>query len=177
MLKLVTHPAEILNEVMPEYDFDNPVMDSKDLEEQMVKLMYKENGIGLAAPQVGIGARVFAIMTRNIPEITEPFAVFNPVILASSEETELEEEGCLSFPNLFFKVARPAKIIAEFYDRDQNKHRLEFTGIDARCFQHELDHLNGICFITKISRMKLELAKSKRAKIERLRKKQNEKVI
>lgn len=172
MLKLVTHPAEILNKVMPEFDFSNPIMDPKDLEEDMVKLMYQENGIGLAAPQVGIEARVFVIMTRNIPEVTEPFAVFNPVILAASEETELEEEGCLSFPNLFFKVSRPAKIIAEFKDRDSNTHRMEFTGIDARCFQHELDHLNGICFTSKISRMKLELAKSKRAKIEKLRKRQ-----
>lgn len=172
MLKLVTHPAEILNKVMPEFDFANPVMNPHDLEEQMVKLMYQENGIGLAAPQVGLEARVFTIMTRNIPEITEPFAVFNPVILAASEETELEDEGCLSFPNLFFKVSRPSKIIAEFRDRDNNTHRMEFTGIDSRCFQHELDHLNGICFTSKISRMKLELAKSKRAKIEKLRKRQ-----
>lgn len=172
MLKLVTHPAEILNKVMPEFDFANPVMNPHDLEEQMVKLMYEENGIGLAAPQVGVEARVFVIMTRNIAEVTEPFAVFNPVILAASEETELEEEGCLSFPNLFFKVSRPAKIIAEFKDRDNNTHRMEFTGIDARCFQHELDHLNGVCFTSKISRMKLELAKSKRAKIEKLRKRQ-----
>lgn len=172
MLTLVTHPAEILNQVMPDFDFDNPVMDPKDLEEQMVKLMYSENGIGLAAPQVGVEARVFTIMTRNIPEVTEPFAVFNPVILAASEETELEDEGCLSFPNLFFKVARPAKIIAEFQDRDRNVHRMEFTGIDARCFQHELDHLNGVCFISKVSRMKLELAMTKRAKIQKLKKRQ-----
>jgi peptide deformylase len=172
MLKLVTHPADILNRSMPNFDFDDPVMNPHDLEEQMVKLMYAENGIGLAAPQVGIEARVFTIKTRNIPEVTEPFAVFNPVILASSEDNELEEEGCLSFPNLFFKVSRPAKIIAEFRDRDNNNHVLEFTGIDARCFQHELDHLNGVCFTSKVSRMKLELALSKRTKIEKLRKRQ-----
>jgi len=172
MLKLVTHPAEILNKVMPDFNFANPVLSPYELEEQMVKLMFEENGIGLAAPQVGIETRVFTIKTRNISEITEPFAVFNPVILATSEETELEEEGCLSFPNLFFKVSRPAKIIAEFSDRDNKLHRLEFTGIDARCFQHELDHLNGICYISKISRMKLDLALSKRTKIEKLRKRQ-----
>ena len=172
MLKLVTHPAEILNKVMPEFDFADPIMNPHDIEEQMVKLMYQENGIGLAAPQVGLEARVFVIMTRNIPKVTEPFAVFNPIILAASEETELEEEGCLSFPNLFFKVSRSAKILAEFKDRDNNTHRMELTGIDARCFQHELDHLNGVCFTSKISRMKLELAKSKRAKIEKLRKRQ-----
>lgn len=171
-MNLVLHPAPILDKVMPEFDFANPVLPAHDLEEQMVKMMYEENGIGLAAPQVGVEARVFVIMTRNIAEVTQPFAVFNPVILAASEETELEEEGCLSFPNLFFKVARPAKIIAEFKDRDNNTRRMEFTGIDARCFQHELDHLNGICFTSKISRMKLELAKSKRAKIQKLRKRQ-----
>lgn len=171
-MNLVKHPAEILNRVMPDFDFNNPVVDPKDLEEQMVKLMYEENGIGLAAPQAGIESRVFVIKTRNISEITEPFAVFNPVILAASEETELGDEGCLSFPNLFFKVSRPAKIIAEFYDRDKNLHRLEFTGIDARCFQHELDHLNGICFTAKVSKLKLNLAQSKKQKLEKLKNRQ-----
>jgi peptide deformylase len=175
MLSLVTHPAEILNKTMPNFDFDNPIMDPRDLEEQMVKLMYEENGIGLAAPQVGIEARVFTIMTRNIPEVTEPFAIFNPVILAFSEETDLGDEGCLSFPGLFFKVARSSKIIAEFLDRDRIIHRMEFTGIDARCFQHELDHLNGICFTSKISRVKLELAMSKRAKIQKLKQRKKNK--
>jgi peptide deformylase len=164
MLKLVTHPNEILNKKMPDFDFENPVMDPRDLEEQMVKLMYQENGIGLAAPQVEIEARVFVIYTRNLQGVTEPFAVFNPKILAVSEEEETGEEGCLSFPNLFFGVKRPAHIVAEFFDRDKNTCIITFDGIDARCFLHEYDHLEGICFTSKVSRLKLDRAIKKQRK-------------
>jgi peptide deformylase len=147
MLELIKHPNPILIEVMPEFDWNNPVMDPKDLEEAMVKLMYANNGIGLAAPQVGIRARVFTIATRNLQGVTEPFAVFNPKIIAVSDELEQGEEGCLSYPNLFVQIKRPYHVVAEFFDRDNNQCIIRFDGIDARCFQHELDHLNGICHL------------------------------
>lgn len=165
MLKLVTHPNDILNKRMPDFDFDNPVMDPRDLEEQMVKLMYASNGIGLAAPQVGIEARVFTIYTRNLQGVTEPFAVFNPKIIASSDEMEMNEEGCLSFPNLFFHVPRHAHIVVEFFDRDKNPVIIRLDGIDSRCFQHELDHLEGICFTSKVSKFKLDRAIAKQRKL------------
>jgi peptide deformylase len=165
MLKLVKHPDEILNKQMPDFDWDNPVMDPRDLEEQMVKLMYQENGIGLSAPQCGIEARVFVIYTRNLKDVTEPFAVFNPKIITVSDDLEVGEEGCLSFPNLFFHVSRPAHLIAEFFDRDKNSVIIRFDGIDARCFQHEFDHLNGECFTSKVSKFKLERAILKQRKL------------
>lgn len=164
MLKLITHPSEILNKKMPDFDFDNPIIDPKDLEEQMVKLMYQENGIGLAAPQVGIETRVFTIYTRNLDGVTEPFAVFNPKILAVSEELEQGEEGCLSFPGLFFHIKRPYHVVAEFFDRDKNQCIIRFDGIDARCFLHEHDHLEGICFTSKVSKLKLDRAIKKQRK-------------
>ena len=164
MLKLHLHPEPILNKVMPDFDWDNPVMDPRDLEEHMVKLMYAENGIGLAAPQVGIEARVFVIYTRNLQGVTEPFAVFNPKILAVSEEVEQGEEGCLSFPGLFFQVKRPYHVVAEFFDRDKNSCIIRFDGIDARCFLHEYDHLEGVCFTSKVSKLKLDLAVKKQKK-------------
>lgn len=170
MLELVKFPNDVLNKIMPKFDFDNPIVDPKLLEEQMVRLMFESNGIGLAAPQVGLETRVFTIMTRNIPEVREPFAVFNPEILAFSDELELGEEGCLSFPNLYFTVPRSAKIIVEFQDRENQTHRLELIGIDARCFQHELDHLNGICFTSKVSKLKLDRAQKKKKKLDNLRK-------
>ena len=165
MLQLVTHPNEILNKKMPDFDFDNPVMDPRDLEEQMVKLMYASNGIGLAAPQVGIEARVFTIYTRNLEGVTEPFAVFNPKIIAVSDDMEMNEEGCLRFPNLFFHVPRHAHIVVEFFDRDKNPVIIRLDGIDARCFQHELDHLEGICFTSKVSKFKLDRALAKQRKL------------
>ena len=127
--------------------------------------MWEHNGIGLAANQVGVEARVFAIMTRNLEGVTEPFAVFNPKIIAVSDESEQGEEGCLSFPGLFFHVSRPFNVVAEFFDRDNNKCIIRFDGIDARCFLHELDHLNGVCYTSKISKLKLDLAVKKQRKL------------
>jgi peptide deformylase len=164
MLKLVSQKDEILAKSMPDFDFDNPIIDPYKLEEQLVLTMAEENGIGLAAPQVGIETRVFAIYCRNLPNVTTPFAVFNPSIVAVSEEEESGEEGCLSFPGLFFHVKRPSKILVEFFDRNKNKLTITLEGIDARCFQHELDHLNGVCFTSKVSKFKLDRAIAKQRK-------------
>ena len=144
MLKLVTHPNEILDRPMPDFDFDNPVTDPRMLEEEMVKLMYQENGIGLAAPQVGIEARVFTIYTRNLQGVTEPFAVFNPKIIAKSDDMEMNEEGCLSFPGEHCIIRRPDWIDVRYQDWQGDWHSERFSGILARCFQHELDHLDGV---------------------------------
>jgi len=164
MLKLITSPNQILDKVLVEFDFDNPVMDPYQLEEEMIRLMATKNGIGLSANQVGIDARVFVIMTRNLKGVTTPFAVFNPKIIAVSEELEEEEEGCLSFPGLFFKVKRYSHVVVEFLDRDKNPVIIRLDDIDARCFQHELDHLNGVCFTSKISKLKLAMAVKKQRK-------------
>lgn len=165
MLQLITYPNPILLQQLQDFDFTNPIIDPKELEEQMIILMAKENGIGLSANQVGINARVFVIKTENLKGVYTPFAVFNPKVLAEDPEEELGEEGCLSFPGLFFKVKRPIHVVAEFFDRDGNQCIIRFDGIDARCFLHELDHLNGICFTSKISKMKLDLALRKQRKL------------
>lgn len=164
MLKLVHYPNDILRKELSDFDFDNPIMDPADLEEQMITIMLENDGLGLAANQVGIDARVFVMKTSKLEGVYTPFALFNPKIVAVSTEEELGEEGCLSFPNLFFKVSRPANIVVEFFDRDKNKRIIRLDEIDARCFLHELDHLNGICFTDKISKMKLELALKKQRK-------------
>lgn len=164
MLSLIHYPNQILDKNVQEFDFNNPIIDPLKLEEEMIILMDKENGIGLSANQVGLDARVFVMQTSNISGINTPFAVFNPKILNVSEEMELGEEGCLSFPGLFFKVLRPKHIVVEFLDRNNSTHIIELTGIDSRCFMHELDHLNGICFIDRISKLKLTLALKKQRK-------------
>ena len=165
MLKLVKHPNEILQQTLTEFDFDNPIIDPKDLEEDMVVLMDQKNGRGLAANQVGVNARVFVMQTSNLAGVVTPFAVFNPKVITVSPDEELGGEGCLSFPNLFFKVTRPSHIVAEFFDRNNNKCIIRLDGIDARCFLHELDHLNGICFTKHVSRLKLDLAVKKQRKL------------
>jgi peptide deformylase len=165
MLKLYKHPDPILQQIMPDFDFDNPVMNPHELEEQMVTLMAEANGRGLSANQVGITARVFTMITQNLEGVTTPFAVFNPKIIAEDPESTLGEEGCLSFPNLFFQVKRPEHIVVEFLDRDKNPVIIRLDGIDARCFLHELDHLNGICFTDKVSKLKLDIAIKKQRKL------------
>ena len=164
MLKLITHPNPILDKTLPDFDFQNPIMDPRELEEQMVILMDKSHGIGLAANQVGVEARVFVMKTSKLDGVYTPFALFNPKIIVTDPEVDLGEEGCLSFPGLFFKIKRPSHVVTEFFDRDGNQCIIRFDGIDARCFLHELDHLNGTCFTSKISKTKLNLALKKQRK-------------
>lgn len=165
MLKLLHHPDKFLTQVLPEFDFDNPIMDPRDLEEQMIQLMFEENGRGLAASQVGVNARVFVMKTENLKDVTTPFAVFNPKIIAEDPEIVQDYEGCLSFPNLFLPVKRPKHVVVEFLDRDNNKCIIRLDDIDARCFLHELDHLNGVCFTDGMSKLKLDLAIKRQRKL------------
>jgi peptide deformylase len=97
----------------------------------------------------------------NIKGFPKPFALFNPCILEVSEETSMFKEGCLSYPGLWLSIKRPAKIVAEYQDSNANTHTVEMDGYVARCFQHELDHLNGVCFVDIVSPMKLQLAMQK----------------
>ena len=159
MTKLVISPNVILKTICQEWDFEKD-KGSKDLEVSMVEAMINNKGRGLAANQIGIDKRVFAIHLDN----QVPFCMFNPKILSASEELVEVEEGCLSFPNLFLKVKRHKSISAEYFDRNNNKCIIELTGMDARCFQHELDHLNGVCFTDNISPLKLALAIKKQRK-------------
>lgn len=144
------------------FDFDkNP----EELEKDLIETMMSNNGRGLAANQVGILKRVFAIKLENHPNITEPFAVFNPSIIRISEGQELGQEGCLSFPNLWLEVKRPSTIEARYFDKLGKECTIELSDIDARCFLHELDHLNGICFTEKVSKLKLDLGLKRQRKI------------
>jgi peptide deformylase len=123
--------------------------------------MLNHNGIGLAANQLNIKKRVFAIGSKNVPGFPEPFCVFNPVILEASEEQVLDKEGCLSFPGLWLHLQRPKMIVAQYQNSKGETKEAKVEGYLAKCFQHELDHLNGICFVDKVSRLKLQLAMKK----------------
>ncbi len=153
-------PHETLTQTSTDWDFDVDG-DSKQLESAMIELMVSANGIGLAANQVGLTKRMFVIGGHNMKDMPAPFAVFNPVIKESSADLVLGEEGCLSYPNLFLKIKRPSWIEAEYQDSNGNYKTLRANGLFARCFQHEFDHLNGVCFVDKVSQMKLQLALKK----------------
>jgi len=161
-MKLVKFPDPILKQKAVPWDFEKD-LNAKELEVDMVQLMIESNGIGLAANQVGLLKRVFAIHLKD----QVPFCMFNPGILVGDNAKVLGEEGCLSFPDLFLRVPRDDKITAMYLDRQGNKCIIELEGIDSRCFQHELDHLDGVCFTDGISPLKLALAKKKLLKKKR----------
>jgi peptide deformylase len=140
--------------------------DGESLEKAMCEFMIEANGIGLAANQIGITKRVFVMGSYNINGFPAPFAVFNPRIIEASAEIVLDQEGCLSYPGLFLTVKRPSWIVAEYQNAKGDTIEARFEGYLAKCFQHELDHLDGICFVDKVSPLKLNLAMKKLRKIK-----------
>jgi peptide deformylase len=173
-LKTVSQPVET---------FDD---DLRTLVEDMFETMYAAPGIGLAAIQVGVPRRVLVIDLQEPDENAQPEdchveacdhdhqpvkrnpRVFvNPEILDPSDEHSVYQEGCLSVPDIFAEVERPATIRARWQDLDGNVHEEAMEGLMATCLQHEMDHLEGILFIDHLSRLKRQMALKK---LEKLRK-------
>ncbi len=122
------------------------------LVEGMKKMMVKGRGVGIAAPQVEVNARIF-IFTKNADSYVKNMqivAVINPKVLEVSGETVLGEEGCLSLPGIFGNVRRPNDCLVSYQDVEGNKIVEKLKGLDARVFLHELDHLNGVLFVDKL---------------------------
>jgi peptide deformylase len=143
-MELVKPNSQILKTVCDRFDFENPIRDPKELFEEMRDFMCKNKGLGLAAPQVGINTQMFVIGDPTNSESC--IGVFNPTIVNSEGEEVLYEEGCLSYPLLFIKVKRPSAIRVRFTTWNGETDTVQFSGMTARVFQHELDHLNGVCF-------------------------------
>jgi peptide deformylase len=93
--------------------------------------------------------------------------MFNPKLISQSKEIQIDIEGCLSFPDLWIDIPRPVTIVSEYLDKSGKECTIELSNIDARCFLHELDHLDGICFTEKISPLKLALARKKQLQRKR----------
>jgi peptide deformylase len=139
------------------------------LVDDMAESMYAADGIGLAAIQIGVAKRVLVIDLDQKEGKKNPVAYINPKILWASEETAVFEEGCLSVPEIWDDVERPARIKCEYLDRDGNKQLLEADGMLATCLQHEMDHLNGVLFIDHLSRLKKSMAIRKLTKAKKLK--------
>jgi peptide deformylase len=135
--------------------------------DDMLQTMYQADGIGLAAVQIGIAKRVIVMDIDQKDDKKNPRVFVNPKILWASEELASFEEGCLSVPDIWEDVERPARIRAEYQDRDGKKQMLEADGLLADCLQHEMDHLDGILFIDHLSRLKRSIALRKLAKAKR----------
>ena len=136
----------------------------KALVDDMFETMYDAPGIGLAAIQVGIPKRVVTMDLAKKEEGQQPRVFINPEILWTSEETATYEEGCLSIPEFYEDVERPAQVRVKYLDLGGQVQELEANGLLATCLQHEIDHLNGVLFIDHISRLKRERVVKKFAK-------------
>ncbi len=124
------------------------------LVKKMLHLMYESNGIGLAAPQVGILKRIIVMDCSSEEEENRPYFIINPKVISSSDTFFDCDEGCLSLPNHYASVSRPDSVNIKFQNEKREFIEKVFTGLEATCIQHEIDHLNGILFVDHISRLK-----------------------
>ena len=162
-MELIYHPNEFLTKEVKTVDLENPGFDPKELKKEMVNFMLLNNGIGLSANQIGLDAKVF-VMGDKVENST---ICINPTVLQYTSDTQNDYEGCLSFPNIYMRIKRPKEILAEFYDENLEKQTVKITDYSAKCYLHELDHLLGITFKDRVSKLKWDMAVKKARKLEK----------
>lgn len=164
---LIILPDPILRELSkPIETIDSEV---KKLADDMLETMYDAPGIGLAAIQIGVARRMLVLDVSKDGEDKTPLVFINPEVVASSDARSVYEEGCLSIPDYYAEVERPAAITVKHLDRDGKEQIVEADGLLATCLQHEIDHLNGVLFIDHISKLKREMVIRKFTKAAKMR--------
>lgn len=158
MMELLKENDPQLLEVSEEWDFTVDG-DPTELVTDMAKFMTSNGGVGLAAPQIGIKKRIFIM-----GNFTKLIACINPKIVSLSEDRDSDLEGCLSFPDLFMKVKRPASCNVQYQTITGEVIERELTGLESRVFLHEYDHLLGITFDQRVGNLSFKMAKDKRKK-------------
>ena len=149
---------------------DDLTDDLRKLAADMLETMYDAPGIGLAAPQVGVLSRLIVLdCIKEEGASPRPLVMFNPEVLAISDETNVYEEGCLSIPDQYAEVTRPAEVEVAWMDQDGKLHKEGFGGLWATCVQHEIDHLNGKLFIDYLGPMKRQMITRRMQKLKRER--------
>jgi len=141
--------------------------DIKRQAEDMLETMYHAPGIGLAAPQVGMLARMLVMDVAEEGAPKKPHCLINPEIIWKSEQTSVYKEGCLSIPDQYAEVTRPAEVRVRYETPVGTTEEMHATGLLATCVQHEMDHLNGVLFIDYLSRLKRDMILRKLQKIQR----------
>lgn len=165
---ILIHPDPRLRKVAA------PVADMSDelraLADDMLQTMYDAPGVGLAAPQIGISTRLIVLdCVKEEGAEPRPMAMFNPEVIRASDELNVYEEGCLSIPEQYAEVTRPAEVAVRWLDRDGNLQEQEFDGLWATCVQHEIDHLDGKLFIDYLKPLKRQMITRKMQKLKRER--------
>lgn len=166
-LPILLHPDPRLKKTCPQVTaFDEPL---HQLALDMLETMYEAPGVGLAAPQVGQLTRLFVMDCTDREKDPEPHPIvmINPEIVVVSETLNSYEEGCLSIPEIYAEVTRPAEVRMRYQDIDGQVHEQDFDGLWATCAQHELDHLNGKLFIDYLSSMKRTMITNRMKKVKK----------
>jgi peptide deformylase len=156
-IQLLKEDDSLLRQAAEHWDFVADG-DPTELVKQMTKIMFENNGIGLAAPQVGVLKRLFIMGNRD-----KLIVCVNPTLISGGESFR-DLEGCLSFPNLWLHVSRYKQIQVRYQDIQGNFIENTLEGLMARVYQHESDHLDGVCFDTRVGPVSLDFAKNKRRK-------------
>lgn len=160
LLPVLQYPDERLRTIaQPVIDFNSGIQKIVD---DMFETMYEEQGLGLASTQVNIHQRIIVLDVSD--NRTQPLCIINPEII-SREGIQYEFEGCLSFPSVFDKVERSAKVRLKAFNKEGQAYEMDAEGILAVCIQHEMDHLDGVLFVDHLSRLKQDRAKKKLHKI------------
>ena len=143
-------------------DISSDYKDLPKLIEDMFETMYEAHGVGLAAPQIGLGIRLFVVDGEPLDEDLKGFkkVFINPTILEEEGEDWSYEEGCLSIPGVRYEVERPFKLTLEYFDENWEKKTEEFDGLRARIIQHEYDHIEGVLFVDYLPTLKKKLLKA-----------------
>jgi peptide deformylase len=165
ILELVKAPdprLKLISQPVPEVDSE-----LKTFMADMLETMYDANGIGLAAIQVGVPKRVAVIDLDPGGPNSKPMYLINPRVVEASGELAPYHEGCLSVPEVWDDVKRPAKVTVEYMDEKGRTQRVTADGLFATCLQHEIDHINGLLFIDHLSKLKRSIALRKSAKLKR----------
>jgi len=163
--EIITVPDEILKRISD--PIEKVGINEKKLVNDLFETMYKFNGIGLAAVQIGILKRMLVVDVSNKDEKKQPIALINPLIKNLSKDTSIYEEGCLSIPETFIEIERPKSCEVEYIDENGVKKNLKCNGLLSTCVQHEINHLDGKLIIDHLSKLKKDLIIKKISKIRK----------
>ena len=164
MIQLFSWPNQVLNTVSSAWTKEDSIDGYDDIEKfehDMIKFMLENKGMGLAANQIGITKRFFAIGSQTFDRFKKSAIIWNPRLITQSEEKVIDEEGCLSFKGIFIKVERSKVIEVEYETTQGTKETTKLDNMESKCFQHELDHLEGITFNKRISKLRWDMARKK----------------
>ena len=164
MMQIFQYPYETLTQVSTEWKSDDSIQGYTDIEkfeQDYIKMMVEEKGMGLAANQIGITKRFFAMGHESFDTFKKHVIIWNPKLISESEEQVVDVEGCLSFKGIWLKVKRPKKVEVQYETIQGETKFAKLDGMESKCFQHELDHLEGITFNKRVSKLRWDMARKK----------------